>query len=119
MVASLCGEPATPSTQSTPASASRGSKRLPGPPQSDATIKEAREVVGPELTIWGGIPQNFLLKTYSEEQFESAVREAIQQAQGDRRVILGIADRVSVDSDFGRLKDTARLIAEAGIAQAS
>jgi len=85
---------------------------IAGPPHGDATIKEAREAAGPELTLWGGIPQDYLVKAHSEELFEMAVREAARQATGDSRVILGIADRVPVDADFSRLKATARFIAD-------
>ena len=72
----------------------------------------------PDLTLWGGIPQDFLVKTYSEKQFETAVLEAARQAMEDNRVILGVADRVPVNSEFVRLKDTAPLINDAGIARA-
>ena len=46
------------------------------------------------------------------KEFKTAVHEATQQSIGDGRMILGIADRVSVDSDFGRLEAVARLIEE-------
>jgi hypothetical protein len=95
-----------------------GVEGIAGAPQSDASIKEAREAAGPNLTLWGGIPQDFLLKTYSEEQFETAVLEAARQAMEDSRAILGIADRVSVNSEFTRLKATASLITDAGSARA-
>ena len=95
-----------------------GVEGIAGAPQSDASIREAREAAGPNLTLWGGIPQDFLLKTYSEEQIETAVLEAARQAMEDSRVILGIADRVSVNAEFARLKATALLITDAGIARA-
>ena len=31
------------------------------PPQSDATLAEARAAAGPDLILWGGIPQDLLL----------------------------------------------------------
>lgn len=95
-----------------------GVEGIAGAPQSDASIKEAREAAGPKLTLWGGIPQDFLVKTYSEKQFEAAVLEAARQAMGDSRAILGIADRVSVNAEFARLKTTAQLITDAGITHA-
>ena len=95
-----------------------GVEGIAGAPQSDASIKEAREAAGPKLTLWGGIPQDFLLKTYSQEQFETAVLEAARQAMEDNRAILGVADRVPVNAEFARLKATTALITEAGIARA-
>ena len=89
-----------------------GVEGVAGPPQSDITLAEAREACGPELTLWGGIPQDFLVTVRTEKEFKTAVHEATQQSKGDGRMILGIADRVSVDADFGRLEAVARLIEE-------
>ncbi len=50
------------------------------------------------------------MTVHSEEDFTAAVREAAQEAVGDGRMILGIADRVSTDSDFGRLKAVSQLL---------
>jgi len=83
---------------------------IAGPPQSDASLAEARTAAGPHLTLWGGIPQDLLVTVHSEADFQAAVRHAAQEAAGDQRVILGIADRVSVDSDPGRLGAVASLI---------
>lgn len=77
-----------------------------GAPQGDATLAEAREAAGPAVTLWGGIPQDLLLSEHTDEEFESAVSEAIEEARSDAsgRVILGIADRVPVHADIGRLR---------------
>jgi hypothetical protein len=83
-----------------------------GSPQSDISLSEAREVCGPELTLWGGIPQDVLMTVHPEEEFTTAVRKAAQEAARDDRMILCIADRVSIDTDFGRLKAVAQLIQE-------
>ena len=34
------------------------------PPQSDVSLSEARAIAGPALTLWGGIPQDWLLPTH-------------------------------------------------------
>jgi hypothetical protein len=87
-----------------------GVQGVSGPPQSDISLSESREVCGTELTLWGGIPQDVLMMVHSEEDFTAAVRKAAQEAAGDGRMILGIADRVSIDTDFGRLKAVAQLL---------
>ena len=84
-----------------------------GPPQGDASLAQAREVAGPELTLWGGIPQDFLLSTYDRTEFEAAVAQAAQEAKGDRRMILGVADRVPVDAELSRLEVIPGLIRRA------
>lgn len=77
---------------------------IAGPPQSDATLAEARAAAGPALTLWGGIPQDFLLADHEEAEFERAVGDALREAQGDGRMILGVADRVPVDALWQRLR---------------
>jgi hypothetical protein len=74
-----------------------------GPPQSDATLDEARNITGLNFTLWGGIPQNYLMNVYDDEKFEAEVRKAIEEATGDNRMILGVADRVPVEADIDRL----------------
>ena len=81
-----------------------------GPPQSDASLSEARRIVGPEVTLWGGIPQDALLDTYSPAQFEAAVARAVEESAGDGRMILGVADRVPVDADVERLRTIPELV---------
>ena len=83
------------------------------PPQSDATLAEARAAAGPDLILWGGIAQDLLLAEHNKAEFEAAVKEAAVQAAQDGRMILGIADRVPVDADIARLQAMSRLISEA------
>jgi hypothetical protein len=84
------------------------------PPQSDATLAEARAAAGPDLILWGGIPQDLLLAEHDETEFEAAVKEAAAQVAQDSRTIIGIADRVPVDADIARLQAMPRLIAASG-----
>lgn len=82
------------------------------PPQSDASLTEARQAAGPDLTLWGGIPQDFVLAERSQAEFEAAVRDAVGQARGDARTILGVADKVPVLAELDRLKSLPRIVAE-------
>lgn len=81
-----------------------------GPPQGNTSLAEARSLAGPDLTLWGGIPQDLLLPTHDQAAFEAAVWEAAQYAATDPRVLIGIADRVPVDADLARLRALPRLI---------
>jgi hypothetical protein len=90
-----------------------GLEGIAGPPQSNATLAEARNLAGTEITLWGGIPQDFLLEAHEHETFEAAVRQAAQEASGDRGMILGVADRVPVDADLSRLEAIPSLIERA------
>jgi hypothetical protein len=82
------------------------------PPQGDSSLSEARGAAGPGLTLWGGIPQDLLLETHSEEEFREAVRRACDEARNQRRMILGVADRVPPQASLERLKTIPRLIGD-------
>ncbi len=87
-----------------------GVEGIAGPPQSDASLSQARAAAGPEFTLWGGIPQDFLLATHEKQAFETAVIQAAREARGDSRLILGVADRVPVDSELSRLEAIPSLV---------
>ncbi|MBS3783552.1 MAG: hypothetical protein KGY78_03825 [Anaerolineae bacterium] len=89
-----------------------GIQGICGPPQSDTSLSETRQIVGPEITLWGGIPQDVMPETHRRGHFEKAVAEAAEEAAGDPRVILGVADRVPVHADIDRLEAMAALIDE-------
>jgi hypothetical protein len=82
---------------------------ISGPPQSDATLAEARQAAGPGLALWGGIPQDAVLATTGQEAFEAALEEALAQARKPA-TILGIADRVppgALPERLEAIRDTA------------
>jgi len=83
------------------------------PPQGDASLAEARAAAGPDLILWGGIPQDYLLATRDRDEFEAAVQDAARQAAQDPLAILGVADRVPVNADLARLRAIPQLIQEA------
>jgi hypothetical protein len=86
---------------------------IAGPPQSDATLAEAREAAGPDLTLWGGIAQDLLLEAHDWPAFEAAVQRATGEAKRDPRAILGVADRVPVLAEVERLRAIAEWVAAA------
>ena len=87
-----------------------GVEGVAGPPQSDATLAEAREAAGPDFTLWGGISQDMLISEHDDESFEAAAGVALAQADGDARVILGVADRVPPDAELSRLRRLVTLV---------
>jgi hypothetical protein len=87
-----------------------GVEGVSAPPQSDTSLSEARQAVGPDFTLWGGIAQDYLLTERSQTEFESAVQDAVHQAQGDPRIILGVADRVPVAAQIERLRSLPKLV---------
>ena len=92
-----------------------GIEGIAGPPQSNATLAEARELAGPDLTLWGGVAQDMLVETYDQGLFSTSVEQAVREARGDGRMILGVADRVPVNASPERLKALPELVRRGGI----
>ncbi len=104
------GGPSAPLLAPLAAAGVDGVEGIAGPPQGDASLVQAREITGPDFTLWGGIPQDFLLATRDRQEFAAAVAQAIHEAQGDNRAILGVADRVPVDAELSRLEELPSLL---------
>ncbi len=86
---------------------------ISGPPQGDSTLEEAREISGPDLALWGGIPQDCLLASCPEHEFRDAAEAAFSRGAADPRVIVGVADRVPADALPERMHALARMALEA------
>ena len=84
-----------------------GLEGISGPPQSDATLDEARKLCGPGLTLWGGISQDVLLSTAEQSAFQEMLAAAVEAA-GRPRMILGVADRVPPEALPERLEAVGR-----------
>jgi hypothetical protein len=87
-----------------------------GPPQSDASLAEARSWVGADFILWGGIPQDALLPDFDPDQFEAIVAQAAREASAAPRAILGVADVVPIHADLARLHAIPTLIAQSASA---
>jgi hypothetical protein len=86
-----------------------GLSGISGPPQSDATLSEARKATGPDITLWGGIPQDYAMPMVDLSLLIESVEKAKAFAEIDNRTIIGIADHVPVDAEFSRLKEICSL----------
>ena len=75
-----------------------------GPPQSDLPLDQARQLAGPQLTLWGGIPQDWLLEATAIKAFEHGVERVLETVLRDGNAILGVADRVPVAAEMDRLQ---------------
>jgi hypothetical protein len=87
-----------------------GLSGISGPPQSDAAFSAARESTGPNVTLWGGIPQDYVMPMVDPSLLIESVEAAKAFAEIDNRTIIGIADHVPVDAEFSRLKEISNRI---------
>jgi hypothetical protein len=75
-----------------------------GAPQGDTPLSQARALCGQTMTLWGGIAQDFLLPTRSQDEFEAAADAAFAEAARDPRAVVGVADKVPVGALPERLR---------------
>lgn len=85
---------------------------ISGPPQSDATLPEARKATGPDITLWGGIPQDYVMPMRELSALIDSIEQAKAFAELDNRVLIGIADHVPVDAEFSRLEEISKRVNE-------
>ena len=83
---------------------------IPGPPQSDASLSEARNAAGPDITLWGGIPQDYVMPMVERSLLIESIDAANAFAAIDNRTLIGVADQVPVEAEFSRLKEIANRI---------
>jgi hypothetical protein len=87
-----------------------GLSGISGPPQSDATLSEARKAAGADIMLWGGIPQDYVMPTVDLSLLIESVEAAKSFAAIDNRTIIGIADHVPVEAEFTRLQEISHRI---------
>ncbi len=84
-------------------------------PMTRCTLAEIREGMGPDTTIWGGIPSVLLLEEYtSDYEFNAYMGQLLDSVGRGDRLILGVSDNVPPDASLERLDSIKRTIAEFG-----
>lgn len=72
-----------------------------GPPQGDTPLPQAREKAGPDMVLWGGLAQDYLLASSDEKSFSDALERVL--AEADEACIIGVADHVPEDASWSRI----------------
>jgi uroporphyrinogen-III decarboxylase len=83
-------------------------------PQTLVPMKEFREQLGDDVTLWGGIPSILFEPTYTDEEFDAFVKTLLTDMAPDYRFIVGMGDNLPFDGDIDRVGRTARLIDKYG-----
>jgi uroporphyrinogen-III decarboxylase len=79
-------------------------------PQTLVTMKEFRETLGDQVTIWGGIPSILFEPMYSDQDFEAYIKNMLREMAPGYRFIVGMGDNVPFDGDIERVRRVAELI---------
>jgi uroporphyrinogen-III decarboxylase len=74
-------------------------------PMTKCTLAEIRAGMGPEVTVWGGIPSVALLNdNMSDAAFEAYFDRVFAGLGSGRRLIFGVSDNVPPDASLARLE---------------
>ncbi len=73
-------------------------------PAGDIEVEKLREVAGPGIVLWGGLPGIFFSKKYSIENLTDMLYRIINTYNSDYMFIIGVADQVPPDGDIKRVR---------------
>jgi len=83
-------------------------------PQTLVSMKEFREQLGSEVTLWGGIPSILFEPMYSDEDFDNYVKNMFREMAPGYRFIVGMGDNLPFDGDINRVRRVVELIDKYG-----
>ncbi len=74
-------------------------------PMTRCTLREIRAGMGPDTTVWGGIPSVALLNDAMDDRaFEAHLDGLFGELGAGERLILGVSDNVPPDANLSRLE---------------
>ncbi len=82
-------------------------------PQTKCTMTEFR-TMGDHVTLWGGIPSILFEPSVSDEEFDDYVKGFFKEMKPGYRLIVGMADNLTVASDINRVGRVVELIEKHG-----
>ncbi len=82
-------------------------------PQTKCTMTEFR-TMGDHVTLWGGIPSILFEPSVSNEEFDDYVKGFFREMKPGYRLIVGMADNLTVASDINRVSRVVELIEKYG-----
>ncbi|MDO8681900.1 MAG: uroporphyrinogen decarboxylase family protein [Armatimonadota bacterium] len=84
-------------------------------PVGDCTVAEMRELAGPNLILWSGVPGALFSPVYTDEPLKQVVKECIEEFRHNWRFIIGICDQLPPDGLLDRVRMVTDMIEEAGL----
>ena len=77
-------------------------------PVGDISLEKLRELAGPDLIIWGGLPGAMFTPVFSDAEFEEHINRVL--AVDDGKMVLGVADQVPPDGIDERIRHVSEII---------
>jgi len=79
-------------------------------PVGDVPVSEMRQVAGPDLILWGGVPAAYFSPVYPESALRDIVMECIEHHLASAKFILCVCDQVPPDADINRVRLVSELV---------
>ncbi|MFQ5809116.1 MAG: uroporphyrinogen decarboxylase family protein [Armatimonadota bacterium] len=79
-------------------------------PQVTCTLEEARRAWGTDVIIWGAVPSVVIEDAYSDEEFETYMRNVFRTVAPGDAFILGVADNVMPNARLDRLERITEMV---------
>ncbi len=73
-------------------------------PTGDVAVEDLRELAGPDLILFGGIPGAMFAPPFTAEDMRRQVELIIEHHWGSNRFILGVADQVPPNGDMSLVR---------------
>ncbi len=83
-------------------------------PMVALTVRQARQVWGNDVIIWGGIPSTLLCDPVTDQEFEDYMRDLFCAIAPGDAFILGVADNIMPESKLERLRRVGAIVRERG-----
>jgi hypothetical protein len=84
------------------------------PPMTQLTVRDAQQVWGKQMAIWGGIASTYFRREAPRDAFEAQVLDLIDCAKHNGHLVLGTGDNVPTDGDLDRVRWVTRTVEECG-----
>jgi len=79
-------------------------------PVGDVPVEKLRELAGPNIILWGGLPGVYFSHLYPKKTLREMALKVIQHHLEGHKFILGVADQVPPDGDVSRVKTVTGLV---------
>jgi hypothetical protein len=83
-------------------------------PVGDVALSEMRDLAGPDLVLWSGVPGALFSPLYSEDMVREMTLDCIKYHKEHGRFIVGVCDQVPPDGVIERVRLITDLVEEHG-----
>jgi len=73
-------------------------------PVGDVPVEELREIAGPNIILWGGLPGVYFSYLYPKKLLQQMALDIIKNHLEGHKFIMGVADQVPPDGDIRRVR---------------